>query len=143
MERKIEENIKKVMATSSKREDNCPPMFKDVERAMDTGEVMERAKLREYVKDLSATPHSSREACEAVGCIEYPNYGNKETCPPYYARWKIEPNTFNIINGVSTDVGNIIKYIMRHDMKDGLRDLYKARDYLNMMIEHHYGKENV
>jgi len=73
----------------------------------------------------------------------YPNYGNKETCPEYYTRWPIEPNTFCIVNQVSSPVANIIKYIMRHDMKGGLKDLTKARDYLNMMIEHHYGKENV
>jgi len=103
---------------------------------------MERAKLQAHVKGLK--PHFPESEGDDGGVLpDYPNYGNKETCPPYYARWKIEPNTFNIINGVSTDVGNIIKYIMRHDGKDGLKDLYKARDYLNMMIEHHYGKENV
>jgi len=116
--RGLKPGFPEVTATKSNRSDPMPEMF--------------------------APPvHSSREACEAVGCIEYPNYGNKETCPPYYARWKIEPNTFNLINGVDAAVANIIKYIMRHDGKDGLKDLYKARDYLNMMIEHHYGKENV
>ena len=74
---------------------------------------------------------------------DYPNYGNKETCPKYYGRWPLEPNTFCMINHVETAVGNIIKYIMRHDMKDGVKDLLKARDYLNMMIEHHYGKDKV
>jgi len=121
---------------------------------------MERAKLQAHVRGLKPHfPESEGDECGQVGAhvndMEpsvfksfpvppmYPNYGNKETCPPYYARWKIEPNTFNLINGVDTAVGNIIKYIMRHDGKDGLKDLYKARDYLNMMIEHHYGKDKV
>ena len=128
-------------------------------------ELMERAKLRAKAKGLKTEfpptgPVTATEVKErgpftytdknevdpgVLGnCASpYPNYGNKETCPAYYARWTIEPNTFNLINGVDTAVGNIIKYIMRHDGKDGLKDLYKARDYLNMMIEHHYGRDKV
>ena len=30
--------------------------------------------------------------------------------------------------------GNIMKYVSRWDKKDGLKDLYKARDYLNALI---------
>lgn len=101
--------------------------------AKDHGEILERGKFAVEVKKVKSGDSN----------FNYPNYGNKETCPKYYARWKIEPNTFCVINGVTSPVANIIKYIMRHDMKDGLKDLYKARDYLNMMIEHHYGKENV
>ena len=32
--------------------------------------------------------------------------------------------------------GNIIKYVFRWHEKDGLRDLHKARDYLNALIAH-------
>ena len=32
--------------------------------------------------------------------------------------------------------GNICKYVARWREKDGLRDLYKARDYLNALITH-------
>ncbi len=30
--------------------------------------------------------------------------------------------------------GNIMKYVFRYKEKDGLKDLYKARDYLNVLI---------
>lgn len=30
--------------------------------------------------------------------------------------------------------GNIIKYVYRWDKKDGIKDLYKAKDYLNALI---------
>ena len=30
--------------------------------------------------------------------------------------------------------GNIMKYVFRWKEKDGIRDLYKARDYLNALI---------
>lgn len=32
--------------------------------------------------------------------------------------------------------GNIMKYVFRWKEKDGLKDLYKARDYLNALITH-------
>ena len=124
-------------------------------------ELMERAKLRAKAKGLktgfplTATEVKERGPFTYTGKNEvdpgvlgncaspYPYYGNKETCPPWYKRWAIDPITFCMINGVTGDILNIIKYIMRFDMKDGLKDLYKARDYLNMMIEHHYGKDKV
>lgn len=30
--------------------------------------------------------------------------------------------------------GNVMKYVFRWESKDGLKDLYKARDYLNAVI---------
>lgn len=30
--------------------------------------------------------------------------------------------------------GNIMKYVFRYKQKDGLKDLYKALDYLNALI---------
>ena len=32
--------------------------------------------------------------------------------------------------------GNVMKYVFRWRDKDGLKDLYKARDYLNAVITH-------
>jgi len=32
--------------------------------------------------------------------------------------------------------GNVMKYVYRWKEKDGLKDLYKARDYLNAIITH-------
>lgn len=32
--------------------------------------------------------------------------------------------------------GNIMKYVFRWREKDGIKDLYKARDYLNALIAH-------
>lgn len=33
-------------------------------------------------------------------------------------------------------LANVIKYVSRYQYKDGLRDLEKARDYLNWLIAH-------
>lgn len=32
--------------------------------------------------------------------------------------------------------GNVMKYVFRWQDKDGIKDLYKARDYLNAIIAH-------
>lgn len=37
--------------------------------------------------------------------------------------------------------GNIFKYVYRHRNKNGLEDLKKARNYLNLLMELEYGAE--
>jgi hypothetical protein len=54
--------------------------------------------------------------------------------PKHYTRWVIQPLQFIMVNNLPFVVGNIIKYVMRFDAKDGLADLYKARTYLNRLI---------
>jgi hypothetical protein len=54
--------------------------------------------------------------------------------PKHYARWKMEPIEFIAINDLPWWLANVIKYTMRYDAKDGLKDLYKARSYLDMKI---------
>lgn len=57
------------------------------------------------------------------------------TDPGYYSRWEIEPLEFITRNKLDFLRGNIIKYIMRYDMKGGIEDLRKARVYLDKLIE--------
>ena len=39
--------------------------------------------------------------------------------------------------------GNIIKYIVRYKLKNGVQDLEKARDYLDRLIEREYNKTEI
>jgi hypothetical protein len=55
--------------------------------------------------------------------------------PNHYTRWKIEPITFIRANNLPFSIANIIKYVMRYDAKDGIKDLEKARQYLDWLIE--------
>jgi hypothetical protein len=61
--------------------------------------------------------------------------------PHHYARWKMEPIEFIAINNLPWWLANVIKYTMRFDAKDGLKDLYKARSYLEMKIREVEGEE--
>ena len=55
--------------------------------------------------------------------------------PAHYARYVIEPVTFINANKVSFNIGNVIKYALRYDAKDGVQDLRKAIRYLEIEIE--------
>ena len=54
--------------------------------------------------------------------------------PLHYARWEIEPLEFIARNRLDFLRGNIIKYIMRYDAKNGVEDLRKAQVYLTRLI---------
>ncbi|MCD7983742.1 MAG: DUF3310 domain-containing protein [Desulfovibrio sp.] len=56
------------------------------------------------------------------------------TSPAHYARWKIQPLDFIAANNIDFLRGNIIKYILRYDAKNGLEDLEKARVYLEKLV---------
>lgn len=61
--------------------------------------------------------------------------------PHHYTRFKIQPIDFIESNRLPYSVGNVIKYVCRYDAKDGIRDLYKARHYLDHMIARAEGEE--
>lgn len=62
--------------------------------------------------------------------------------PDHYARFPIEPVRFIGENKLGFIPGNIIKYVMRWDAKDGLQDLFKARRYLDMLIAYVEGNSD-
>lgn len=64
------------------------------------------------------------------------------TLPGHYARFKIEPIRFICENNLNFFQGNIVKYILRFDAKNGLEDLRKARRYLDMFIKFVEGDPN-
>lgn len=57
-----------------------------------------------------------------------------QTSPTHYTRWKIQPIDFITANNIDFIRGNIIKYILRYDAKNGLEDLKKAGAYLEKLI---------
>lgn len=54
--------------------------------------------------------------------------------PPHYASFAIEPIRFAQENGLDFLQGNIIKYLTRWKLKNGLEDLAKAKRCLEMYI---------
>ncbi|MDB4681384.1 DUF3310 domain-containing protein [bacterium] len=55
--------------------------------------------------------------------------------PSHYTEMKISPLDYIVANDIGWNVGNVIKYVSRYKMKNGLEDLKKAQWYLNDIIE--------
>ncbi len=53
--------------------------------------------------------------------------------PEHYDNWKV--GDFITEMNLNFYEGNVIKYVCRHKKKDGVKDLYKAKDYIEKLIE--------
>ena len=70
------------------------------------------------------------------------NMIKENVSPDYYARYDIEPISFIMRNQVPYAEGNVIKYVLRHDMKGGKEDIDKAIRYLEMIKEEKYSAKS-
>jgi len=52
----------------------------------------------------------------------------------HYTQFKIQPIDFIGTNRLDFLVGNIIKYVCRYNLKNGVEDLEKAKHYLDVLI---------
>lgn len=53
----------------------------------------------------------------------------------HYTQWVIQPITFITANKLNFCQGNVIKYVMRYNQKNGLEDLKKAKVYIDYLIQ--------
>lgn len=73
--------------------------------------------------------------------------GDRQEGGTHYKNFKIEPAEFIIKNRLDWATGNVIKYGVRHtatgkiDPKKGITDLLKAKHYIDMLLEAHYGAD--
>ena len=70
------------------------------------------------------------------------NMIKENVSPDYYARYDIEPLSFIMRNNIPYAEGNVIKYVLRHDMKGGKEDIDKAIRYLEMIKEEKYSAKS-
>ena len=81
------------------------------------------AKYFEFVNDPRSQPVPAHDVT-----------ANPVDRPSHYARFEIEPIEFIMRNKLEFWQGNVVKYTLRYDAKDGVQDLKKARRYLDMQI---------
>ncbi len=55
--------------------------------------------------------------------------------PKHYTQYRIEPIDYIISNNLDFCTGNIIKYVLRYNLKNGVEDLKKAKQYIDFLIE--------
>lgn len=58
----------------------------------------------------------------------------------HYTQHKIQPVVFIGENKLDFLAGNVVKYVSRYNMKNGVEDLEKARHYLDMLIQRENGE---
>ena len=63
---------------------------------------------------------------------------DKQIGGTHYRKMKIQPSKFVMENKLLFAEGNVIKYICRHQYKDGKQDLEKAKHFIDMIIERDY-----
>jgi hypothetical protein len=66
----------------------------------------------------------------------------KEVGGDHYKRFKIQPIEFIVANNIGFCEANVIKYVCRHDFKNGEEDIDKAIHYLELLKQFEYGKKD-
>jgi len=56
----------------------------------------------------------------------------------HYKKMKIEPVDFIVSNDIDFCEGNVIKYVSRHQSKNGAEDIRKAIHYLQIILKSQY-----
>jgi len=64
---------------------------------------------------------------------------NKQHGGSHYQKYKIQPSKFVVENKLLYPECCAIKYIIRHQDKNGKEDLQKAIHFIEMIIERDYG----
>lgn len=60
---------------------------------------------------------------------------NEQVGGDHYKNKKIQPVEYIHANSIGFFEGNVIKYVTRWKSKNGIKDLEKARHYLDLLIE--------
>jgi hypothetical protein len=63
---------------------------------------------------------------------------DKQIGGSHYLKYKIQPSKFVIENKLLFPEASVIKYMVRHQDKDGKKDLLKAIHFIEMIIERDY-----
>ena len=63
---------------------------------------------------------------------------DKQIGGEHYKKFKIQPSKFVVDNKLLYPEGCVIKYIIRHQLKNGKEDLLKAKHFIDMIIERDY-----
>jgi len=67
---------------------------------------------------------------------------NNQVGGKHYKDKRIQPWDYIHSNGIGYLAGNIIKYVSRYKDKSGLEDLYKAKHYIEKLIEEEHEEEH-
>jgi hypothetical protein len=72
--------------------------------------------------------------------VQLTNALSKQVGGNHYADMAIQPVEFIVLNEMGFLEGNIIKYVCRHQDKNGAEDIKKAIHYCELLLEIKYGE---
>jgi hypothetical protein len=107
----------------------------------------DRAHIFSNTEDLHLTPQRAEEADDYFNKREQGIKGNKvnlnnpldtQVGGDHYKNFKIQPVEFCQKNRIPYCESNVIKYVCRHEFKNGKEDLEKARHYIDLLIKMEY-----
>ena len=67
---------------------------------------------------------------------------DKQIGGSHYKDFKVMPIEYITQNKLDFCEGNIVKYISRHEKKNGAEDIRKVIHYAELILEQKYGKDN-
>ena len=102
--------------------------------------LKQREQMTDYNKDQMDRDERTRQYDPQMRYTETLGFNESKfddiTKPEHYcAGFQIEPLDYILKNGLDFLEGNIIKYVSRYDMKGGVKDLEKAKFYIDRLIE--------
>lgn len=119
------------------------PMTEENQIPVDATEIMNKFRAGNIKLDFSQStgisgldrPQSELAEIEKVRQSQWA----KQVGGNHYKSMKIQPAQFALENKLDYCQANAIKYICRHEHKNGKEDLEKAKHYIDLLIEHYYG----
>lgn len=119
------------------------PMTEENQIPVDATEIMNKFRAGNIKLDFSQStgisgldqPQSELAEIEKVRQSQW----SKQVGGNHYKDMPIQPAQFALENKLDYCQANAIKYICRHEHKNGKEDLEKAKHYIDLLIEHHYG----
>jgi hypothetical protein len=117
-----------------------PPDEQELERINEAArELLRREQIRIAEAEKVAQPEMDAPnkvekkecACAKAGGNPFKSQVGGE----HYLGFKIQPAYFCIVNNLTAAESHVIKYVCRWRNKGGIRDLEKARHWLEMLIE--------
>ena len=123
------------------RKKNYPNLSWEEYRQLKDWDVEEKMKNKQYSFTEAYNKEPDTEDILTIDTedITIPGLSDEEDLDkdidPIHYHMEIEPFDYIHDNQMNFAEGNVVKYITRWRYKDGIKDLYKAKQYIDMLIE--------
>lgn len=87
------------------------------------------------MSDMTCSYNGIVDPDSVSGPVESANSFSKQVGGNHYKNNAIQPVQYILANDIGFCEGNVIKYITRWKEKNGLEDLFKARHYIDFLID--------